>query len=336
MLLVNWEVFNTSDKSGKFAEEIKDYELKTNFLKKKYGQLGFVRFLNTQMADDLKGLPIPPCTLPLVARDNLTEWAYTENTGNIRTTKDGHRTLTRKSKIMKQGELIVDVNKDTDLLYFIVEKSPLFKKGNIKIDDIREQQEEKVQKEKNAIRLKAAIYGEASPLTSEPMLRQVCLALGISGADKATEASLRIKLESFIWAENKRKDVRGMTTENFLDFIAMNDEVMRRGIIGKAVARKIMEYTKQHGWIWGVSRTTVVRVPDTRYSDKFPYLCEFFANEANRETWDALVKELVEQGYFEDEQPYEELKWLAKLYGIKVSQTSKTDLAGKIKENFKA
>jgi hypothetical protein len=102
------------------------------------------------------------------------------------------------------------------------------------------------------------------------------------------------------------------------------------------VQRKILDYTKMNGWIWGVSRSTVVRVPDTRYADRFAYLCEFFGNEANRETWDNLVRELSEQGYFEDEQPYEELKWLAKMYGIQVSQTKKTDLAGKIRDHFKA
>jgi hypothetical protein len=336
MLLINWEVFNPSDKSGKYEAEIKHYEMATKGIKNKYGSLGFVRFLNTQVADDLHGLPIPPCTLPLTARDGLVEWAYTENAGNIRRTKDGVVTLTRKSKMMKQGELNINVEKDIDLLYFIIEKSPLFKKGFIKIDDIREQQEEKVKKEKNAIKLKAAIYGEASPLTSEPMLRQVCHSLGISGADKATENALRIKLESFIDAENKRKDVRGMTTENFLEFINANDEIMRRGIVGKAVARKIVEFSKMHGWMWAASKETITRVPDARYSDKFPYLCEFFGNENNKEVFDALIRELCEQGYFEDEQPYEELKWLAKMYGIKTSQVNKTDLAGKIKENFKA
>ena len=334
MLLINWQVFNTSDTSGKFAEEIKHYETATKGIRNKYGER--IRFVNTQMAADLKGQSIPPATLPLVARDGLTEWAYTENTGNIRTTKDGHVTLTRKSKIMKQSELNVDLRKDIDLAYFIIEKSPLFKKGIIKIDDIREVQEEQGRKERDAIKLKNAIWGEASPLTAEGTLRQVCAALGIVGADKGTETALRIKLEGHIEAENKKKNVHAMTTANFLDFINMGDEIQRRGIVGKAVSRKILDYTKMNGWIWGVSRATVVRVPDTRYVDRFAYLCEFFGNEANREVWDNLVKELSEQGYFEDEQPYEELKWLAKQYGIGVSQTKKTDLAGKIRDHFKA
>ena len=334
MLLINWEVFNTSDTTGKHAKEIEHYEKATKGIRNKYGQ--YVRFVNTQVAKDLQGQPIPPCTLPLVARDGLTEWAYTDSSGNIRTTKDGRVTLTRKSKIMQHGELMVDLNKDIDLAYFIIEKSQMLKKGLIKIDDVREQQEEKVRKEKDAIKLKAAIYSDASPLTSEPMLRQVCHSLGISGADKATEAGLRIKLEAFIEAEDKKKDVKAMTTANFLEFINMADEVNRRGIVGKAVARKLIEYTKMHGWIWAISRNTIVRVPDTRYGDRFAYLCEFFGNEANKEVWDALVKELVESGYFEDDQPYDELKWLAKMYGIPVAQTKKTELAGKVRDYFKA
>lgn len=334
MLLINWEVFNTSDTSGKYAEEIKHYIKATTGIKNRYGS--YVRFVNTQMAKDLKGQPIPPCTLPLVARDGLTEWAYTDSSGNVRITKDGRKTLYRKSKIMQHGELVVDLNKDIDLAYFIIEKSLMVKKGFIKIDDIREQQEEQVRKEKNAIRLKAAIYSDASPLTSEPMLRQVCHSLGISGADKATEAGLRIKLEAFIEAEDKKKDVKAMTTANFLEFINMADEVNRRGVVGKAVARKLIEYTKMHGWIWAISRNTIVRVPDTRYGDRFAYLCEFFGNEANKEVWDALVKELAESGYFEDDQPYDELKWLAKMYGIPVAQTKKTELAGKVRDYFKA
>ena len=334
MLLVNWEVFNTSDTEGKYAEEIKHYEKATKGIRNKYGST--IRFVNMQVAKDLKGQPIPPCTLLLVARDGLTEWAYTENSGNVRIMKDGHKTLSRKSIIMQHGELNVNLDTDIDLAYFIIEKSSQFRKGYIAIDDVREKQEEIVRKEKDAIKLKAAIYGDASPLTSEPTLRQVCHSLGISGADKATEAGLRIKLEAFIEAEDKRKDVRGMTTANFLEFINMADEVNRRGIVGKAVARKILDYTKMHGWIWAVSRNTVVRVPDTRYGDRFAYLCEFFANEANKETWDALVKELAEQGYFEDDQPYDELKWLAKMYGIPISQIKKTELAGKIREHFRA
>lgn len=333
MLLINWEVF-TSDPNKFDKELIDNYENTTKYLKKHYGS--GIRFVNTHVADDLKGQPFPPCTIPLVARDGLTEWAYTENSGNIRRTKDGHMTLTRKSKIMKQGELNVDLNKDIDLAYFIYEKSPMFKKGIIKIDDVREKEEEKVRKERDAIRLKNAIYGEASPLTSEPMLRQVCHSLGIAGADKDPENRLRIKLENYIEGENKKHDVHAMTTANFLELINMGDEVHKRGIVGKAVSRNVLDYTKMNGWIWGTSRTTLVRVPDSRYADRFAYLCEYLGNEANKEAWDALMKTLAEQGYFEDEQPYEELKWLAKMYGIGISQTKKTELAGKIRDHLKA
>lgn len=336
MLLRNWEIFDPSDTSGKYAADIENYNMVTKAIKNKYGALGKIRLVNMQMAKDLNGRPIPPCTLPLTARDGLTEWAYTENAGNIRRTKEGVVTLNRKSKLLRSGELMLDVNKDIDLLYFLFEKSQEIKKGRIKIDDIREIEAEKAKHERDAIKLKAAIWGEASPLSAEGTLRQVCHALGISNADKGTEDSLRLKLESFINSEDKKKNVRGMTTGNFLDFISMGDEVNRRGLVNKAVTRKIIEYTKMYGWVWKVSNETIVRVPEARFADKFAYLCEFFGNPANTEMFDKLVQEMAENGYFEDEQPYEEVKWLAKRYGIKVAQTGKKDLAKNIVEHFKA
>ena len=335
MLLRNWEIFDPSDVSGKYAADIEHYTKATKGIKNKYGSMGFIRFVNTQVAADLKGQPIPPCTVPLVAREGLTEWAYTQNVGNIRRSDKGIVSLTRKSLIMKTGDLNVDVEKDIDLAYFLIEKSPLFKKGTIKIDDVREREEAEVKAKRDAIKLNSAIYGDASPLSSEGTLRQVCSALGISGADKATDSALRIKLEGFIGAENKKHDVRAMTTENFLDFINMGEEVNKRGIVGKAVQRKVIEYSKMRGWHWGTSQETIVRVPETRVGDKFAYLCEYYGSESNAEAFDGLIKELTESGYFQDDQPHEEMKFLAKRYGIKIAQTSKKELAEKIVEHFK-
>jgi hypothetical protein len=335
MLLLNGELFNPNDGTEKFPAEKEHYKLATKGIKNKYGEMGHVRFVSTQMAEDLHGQPIPPSLIPMVAHDGMNEWMWTEGMANVRTRKDGVRTLWRKSMQMPQGALNVSVENQMDLLYFIIEKSPMLKKGWIRIDDIREAEEAKVRKEKDAIRLKAAIYGEASPLSSETMLRQTCHALGIAGADKDTDNRLRIKLESFIDGENKKNDVRAMGTANFLDFLQMGDELHRRGIVNKAITRKVIEYTKMHGWMWASSKNTIVRVPDTRIQDKFAYLCEWLAGEKQKEVFDDLVKALAESGYFEDEQPYEEIKWLAQRYGLPVSQTKKKDLAEKIAEHIK-
>ncbi len=335
MLLLNWELFNPNDTSGKNAAEIEDYKLKTGWLRREYGPLGAVRIVSTQMANDLKGAPIPMVLFPLVAKDGMAEWAYTENMGNVRKTRDGNTTLWRKSMQMAHGQLMIDVEKDIDLLFFITQKSPLYRAGQIRIDDAREAEAKKVKNEKNAIKLKAAIYGDSSPLSSEATLRQVAHALGITGADKSGENALRIKLEAFIETENKKHEPRAMTTDNFLDFINAGESVIKRGIVGKAVSRKLIDYSTMHGWHWAETKETIVRVSPTRVGDKFAFLCEFYTNEANKAAWEMLLRSLAESGYFEDDQPYEEIKYLAKSLGMKVSQTNKTELASKVADALK-
>ena len=337
MLLRNWEIFDPKIDGSKYPDDAKDYEMRTKGILNKYGELGFVRIVSTQMANDLQGQPIPPLFVPLIARNGLIEWAYTPNVANIKKNdKTGGVSLAKKSLKMMHGEINIDVRKDVDLLYFLLHKSDMITKGILKIDDVREKEAAAVKAKKDAIKLNAAIYSDSSPLSSEATLTQVCQALGILNVDKMTEDSKRIKLEAYVMAEDKKNDPKAMNTDRFLEFINAGETMTRRAIVNKAIQRKLIGWSPRYGWHWTSSNETVVRVPETRVPDKFAYLCEYYTSDANKEAWDKLLRELVEAGYFEDDQPYDEMKYLAGYFGLKIAQKKKKELAEEITEMIKA
>jgi hypothetical protein len=359
MLLLNGEQFIPTGKNPEHALQIRHYEEAITYLRNRYGQGGRNRTLVLTRRKEQKrnegGLleETPPMVFPaqavpeiqLAEKDKskgdkvggMETWAYSAQQPRRRALGEPYEPIPKSIKFMSHFETF-DLMSDIELIYFLLYKSPRVyyppavaqgkvKKGDLMVEDKALIAKEKVQKQRDELKLKNAILAPdiQYPLHNDTNLRKVAAAWGIDGAmDEHTSVDdLRIRLEHSVTEAEKNKAITGSGKglDEFFELINFDDAVNQRSLIMYALDTGKLIYDTAKVRYSYASGTDLLDVPDGRKYEAFDYLAGYLGNEINKRSWEAFTREVVDEEYIKT-LTFADLKWLAKMNELPVSQKS--------------
>lgn len=224
MLYVNNKFLDLNNPAPEFAEIASDFHTKTAALRDKFGK-SVTLLSRKQPKLNATGIiePVANATIPLhiaiSGKHGREEWLYCEVAPEI---KDGIVNVQENQKIVRYGELAIDLETDPDLAYFLLEKHSMIKKGRYVVVDFESDEKKKADRRSKEVRLSNAIYGENTQLNLDlGYLRMVSKRWGIGNADSLSKSALQNALYDNVLASDSKKGAR--TMEDFLRDIKSED-----------------------------------------------------------------------------------------------------------------
>lgn len=367
MLLINGEQFIPTGKNPEHELQINHYNESINDLRERFGKGGRNRTIVLTRRKDQKrnasGLleETAPMIFPsqavseiqISAKDGerkdkngvrvrdkiggMETWAFSEQQPSRRALGEPYIPSPKSVKFMSYFESY-DLFRDIELLYFLLYKSPRVyyppaiaqgkvKKGDLMVEDKDLIAKEKVQKQRDELKLKNAIMAPdiQYPLYSESNLRQVAAAWGINGAmdEHTSPDDIRLKLEDSVVEAEKNKVTTGSGKgfDEFFELINFDDSVRQRALIMHALDSGKLKYDQQKIRYTYASGADLLDVPDGKKYEAFDYLATYIGNKLNAKVWESFVREVIDEDYIKS-LTFGDLKWLAKMNDLPVSQKS--------------
>lgn len=358
MLLINGEQFIPTGKNPEHELQRNHYEEAIADLKEYFGQGGRNRTIvltrrkeqkrnSSGMLEQTAPMIFPAqavCEIQLAAKDlkkkdtvgGMETWSYSKQQPARRALGEPYTPVPKSIQFISHFETF-DLFNDIEIIYFLLYKSPRVyyppaiaqgkvKKGDLMVEDKALKAKEKVQKQRDELKLKNAILAPdiQYPLYNEANLRQVAAAWGIDGAmDPYTSVDdLRLKLEhSVVTAEKNKKNDGGKGMDEFFELINFDDAVRQRALIMHALDSGKLKHDEQKSrYVYG-DGSPLLEVPATKKHQAFDYLANYLGNDVNKKSWEAFVREVIDEEYIKT-LTFGDLKWLAKMNELPVSQKS--------------
>jgi hypothetical protein len=368
-LLLNGKLFNPSSTAEDemtiarqhYSECVKD-------IREKYGKYGYVKIIRRRPRKRNESgywEPTPAIIFPARVHTNvqfpskattaerdrsggLESWEYSSSTP---VKKDGEYRARPGSFKFTMEENVYYLDKDMDLIYFLLMKSPQVfypeavnkygkrAGGSLTVDDRDTRERIIAEGRKDAARLNTCVYGDqTSPLFEESALRATAAAWGIEGAlsDTVSEDELRNLLYSSVIAQQatKEKTLQGKGIDDFLQFISFDENIRARSLILEAIDKKIVRYDiPKFSYVFASSETPILVVPDKHVPRKFDYLCDTLLSKGNENLWERFRKETIDSKYI-DGKDFKFVKWLAKADGLPIAAKSEAALRDALKARY--
>jgi hypothetical protein len=369
MLLLNGKIFDPASKLDDEMVAARAHYLEcVKQLRNKFGKYGQIKLVRRKgLKKNPTGLyePVPMIIFPAKVHTNvqfasnatgkdrdqyggMETWSYSAE-NPVR--KDGEYQCVPKSIKVATYELALDLEKDIELIYFLLFKCPQvyypeainkygkIKKGELIIDDKDEREARIAEGRKAAAKLNHAIYGDkTSPLFEVSTLRATAAAWGVEGAlsEKATEDEVRNNLFADVERQQKVKETTGTGRgiEEFLDFVNYDDIIKARALVLHAIDAGIIQYDKvKFTYIYESTGTPLLIVPEKAKGEKFDYLCQFLLAKTNAPAWEKLRKEVITPEFMKG-QPFTWIKWLAEIEELPIAGKSEKDLRAALVERY--
>jgi hypothetical protein len=244
MLYVNGKFLNLDSASGENSHLVTEYQALIKKLRNRFGRYVTLRNKREPKVNATGLLEQPPnSTIPLrisvSGKNGKEEWLYAEVAPE---TKDGVLAPDTTQKIVRYGELTIDLENEPDFAYFFIGKHSMFEKGIFYILDEEAMEDQKADERTREAQLTQAIYGENSPLVvDKTLLVLVAKRWGIANAEKMAKSTIQNRLFENVWeAENKKAD-RGVS-EFLADIKSSNDgdKLKIAGIVRDAIDKGIL------------------------------------------------------------------------------------------------
>jgi hypothetical protein len=369
MLLLNGKIFDASSKVEDDMVAARAHYLEcVKYLRDKFKNYGHIKLVRR------KGLKINPSGLyeptPMIiwpAKIHTSVQFATKATTRDRDAYGGMETwaYSAESPIKKDGEYIcvpkslknatyewpLDLEKDIELIYFLLYKSPMVyfpdainkygkrKSGELIIDDKDEREARIADGRKAAAKLNTAIYGDqTSPLYDVSALRSAAAAWGVEGVltDAVTEDEVRNLLYADVEQKQKVKENTGVGkgVEDFLDFLNYDDMIRSRALVLDAIDRKIVLWDAvKFTYVYGSTNVPLMIVPEKNKHRKFDALCDFLLAPTNNAAWEKFRKEVINPEVIKGK-TFPWVKWLAGIEEIPVASKSEKDLRQALVERY--
>jgi hypothetical protein len=369
MLLLNGKIFDPASKLDDDMVAARAHYLEcVKQLRLKFGKYGYVKLVRR------KGLKINPTGLyepvgmlifPAKVHTSvqfasnasgkdkdqyggMETWSYSAE-NPLR--KDGEYQCVPKSMKVATYEMLLDLEKDIERIYFLLYKCPQvyypdainkygkIKKGELIIDDKDEREARIADGRKAAAKLNHAIYGDkTSPLFETSTLRATAAAWGIEGAlsEKATEDEVRNNLFADVERQQKAKESTGTGRgiDEFLEFINYSDAIKARALVLHAIDKGIIQYDRvKYCYIYETTGNPLLIIPEKAKHEKFDYLCNFLLQPSNAPAWEKLRKEVITPEFMKG-QPFTWIKWLAEIEELPIAAKSEKELRGALVERY--
>lgn len=313
-----------NDPKNKLHDFAKEYDDTLRYLQDRYKN-GFIRFKRPGFPKHTKGSdnfgneipkmaePTPPLSIPLKAYATLGklgkhQWGCCLDTPTI--LPNGLWDLGRKRTKMIKEDILVNINEEPDLAFFLYRVSPFVRRGLLKVVDPLKDDAEIGEAERELVERKYAVW---NMLSDEVKLKTMARAYGVANVDNKQPNAIRKELDAQLEKNDKlkktNKAVKG-TTE-FIEEMKVTDSVLLRNFVQKAVDEK--KITCGANGIWKIGDKQIAQVPVTDIKRKVEWLSIYLMRGDNLEKLQEFLRDLINKEYLEGISDKKEWVWLAKI-----------------------
>lgn len=334
MLLLNkrpLDIFDAlNDNKHPMHEFAKEYDEGVKELKERFGQ--YIKFTRPDYPKYTKGadvrgteipqvpLPVPAMRMPLRAyapgKNGRNLWACCMDEPSI--LPNGLWDLGRTKSLQIGEDLMVDIDRDTDLAFFIYFKSPFHNpkggergSGQLKVYDPNALARELGEKEDLIAERKMAVW----KLLKDEQLPTLARAYGINNVSGKQFPLLRQELEKQLATNDELRkhnpSVKG--TMDFIEEMKITEGVLLRAFVRRMMDEKRLEY-KQNGQ-FRIGDKVVIQVPANDLKRNFDFLCQYLVAGNNLDKLQEFMKDLLSPEYFDSITDKKEWQWLYKITG---------------------
>jgi hypothetical protein len=317
-----------NDKLHKLHRFAVEYDNTLKHLKETYTN-GFIRFKRTDLPKYTKGADSNFKELPKVS-EPVQPWRIPLSSYAVLGELGKHRIMccldtptvlanglwdmgTKKSMNVKES-ILVNINEEPDLAFFLYKVSPFVRRGLIKVVDPKQDDANLGEAEREITETKYAVW---SMLGDVDKLKTMARAYGVAGVEGKQPNAIRKELEELLVRNDKAKKqnpaIKG--TKEFVEEMRVTDSLLLRNFVQKSIDEKRLEY-RQDGR-WRIGEKIIVQVPVSELERKNEYLCNFLMAGNNFEKLQEFIKDLISKEYLdaipENKDGKKEWEWLAKI-----------------------
>lgn len=320
MLLVN------SKPLTDLLDKQKEYESGLKYLRDNFGeQLKLIRpgYPRKTKGVDPKGRdvpnmsePSPPMRVPLAAKSfnkngAMEIWEYCAGAPKLLPNNLWEATGTRGKSVT--DNLVINLNNDPELAFFMYYKSPFIKGGELAVDDPAAAAKMKGDKARAELDLQTALY---ATLQDENQLRVVAQGYGLERVDKEHPDLIRERLRGVVISGEvkKRSDPSARGIKEFLDELKVTDSVRMRSLLMTAIDGGKITWTANG--IAKIGERDICKVPLEAIDRKVDFVSNHLLNKANQPKLQDLLKDLVNKEYLDKITDEKTFSWLARAMSL--------------------
>ncbi len=220
-----------------------------------------------------------PAKTTIQGKNGWEEWIWTktpmiDRDGTLKWANDADAKIW-----IHDNDMRLDRDADIEEIYYLTQKEAMFKKGKYILEDNRKTAMALSSVEQKRAEVHFLLYHKYSPLMpdSDPeglKIRAVASAFGIQNADNPEEWTFeQLQLELAKIVDDNEKAGRPFGIDDFIRFSNVDDEVIRRSILQRAVDHSIIYFNyPESWWKWGDSEDKILEVPSPMKQKAFIYL----------------------------------------------------------------
>jgi len=284
----------------------------------------------------------PPTTMriPLKAYATLGKlgkhlWMCCQDTPTV--LPNGLWDMGRKKAISIKDDLLVNINEEPDLAFFLYKVSPFVTgrrgagKSLLKIVDPIADDETMGEEERALTERKYAIW---NMLSDTDKLKTMARAYGVADVDNKQPNGIRKELEILLETNDKLQKqnpiIKG--TKEFVEEMRVTDGVLLRAFVQKAIDEKKLEYRGDGRW--RIGDKIIVQVPQSELTRRNDYLCNYLMAGNNADKLQEFIKDLINKDYLEGITESKEWSWLAKIAGVSYNFKKLDEVKDNVTEFF--
>lgn len=320
MLLVN------SKPLADLPDKEKEYKAGIKYLRETFGeQLKLVRPGHPRRTKgiDPKGRdvpnmsePSPPMRVPLAAetftdKGVMEVWEYCQGSPQLLPNNLWKATGSRGKSITES--IVISLQSDPELAFFLYYKSPFIPGGLLKVDDPSAEAKMEGDKARAELDLQTALY---ATLQDEDQLRVVAQAYGLERVDKQHPDEIRKRLKNTILAGEvkKRSDPTARGVKEFLDELKVTDSVRMRSLIMTCMDNGKLTWSGDGRY--RVGDRELCKVPQSDLPRRQDYLSNHLLNKANLPKLQEFLKDVITKEYLDKLTDDKYFIWLAKVMDL--------------------
>lgn len=306
-------------------EFAKEYNEGVEFLKEHFGKQikfirpGYPRYVRgvTSRGTEIPQMiePTAPMRIPLKAyvpnkMGGRNIWACCLDEPKV--LDNGLHDLGRKKSLQIEEDLLINLEKDMDLAFFIYYKSPITRAGQLQVYDADALAKGIAEENDLIAERKMAVW----KMLKDDKLPMMARAYGINDVEGKQFPVLRQELEKQLEInDGLRKfnpSVKG--TMDFIEEMKVTEGVLLRAFVKKMQEEKRLGY-KQNGQ-FHIGDKIVIQVPAYDLKRNFDFLCQYLSAGNNIEKLQEFLKDLITVEYLDSITERKEWLWLAKVSGF--------------------
>lgn len=349
MLLVNQGKLEigaaANEPSHPLHEQAKFYLKSTEYLRETYGK--YMHFIDKKQpryckGADSRGNDIPKIKEPDTLLYVPLQTYYTDKKrgkelwscclSNPVLLPNGLWDLGRNRTLPIKGNLVVNLETDMDLAFYLSYISRFVSKKLLKIDNPAEDAKKEGDRKREQIKRQTAIWN----MLDDDKLRMMASAYGVTQTATKTPDRIRLELEKLlILADQQKKGnpaIKG--TDDFLDEMKVTDGLLLRAFVQTAIDEKKVIYKPDGKWRVGDKIIMMVSQDDVQKKRMFDALCNWLNSPNNKEKLLEFLTDLMSKEYLETIRDPKFFEWLAKVIGLKTAFQKKSALRKAVFEYF--